>query len=64
MQLRAKQELLQGVQIAKDMAEQELSSQRATYERRIEALEAQLVGGRAAALSLLCGAPEGACCVT
>lgn len=56
VQLRAKEELLQGVQIAKDMAERELSSQRAAYERRIEALEAQLVGGRAAS-SLLCGAP-------
>ncbi|XP_016067109.1 PREDICTED: kinesin-like protein KIF14 [Miniopterus natalensis] len=41
-QLRAKQEMLQGVQIAKDMAQQELAAQRAAYESRIGALEAQL----------------------
>ncbi|XP_066235960.1 kinesin-like protein KIF14 isoform X2 [Saccopteryx leptura] len=40
--LQAKQEMLQGVQIAREVAEQELSSQRAAYESRIEALEAEL----------------------
>ncbi|XP_036133400.1 kinesin-like protein KIF14 isoform X2 [Molossus molossus] len=41
-QLRAKQEMLQSVQIAQEVAERELSSQRAAYEGRIEALEAEL----------------------
>ncbi|KAM5300671.1 kinesin-like protein KIF14 isoform 2-T2 [Glossophaga mutica] len=41
-QLRAKQELLRGAQIAQEVAARELAQQRAAYERRIEALEAQL----------------------
>nr|XP_019606358.1 PREDICTED: kinesin-like protein KIF14 [Rhinolophus sinicus] len=41
-QLRAKQEMLHGIQIAREMAQQELSSQKAAYESRIEALEAEL----------------------
>ncbi|EPQ19451.1 Zinc finger protein 281 [Myotis brandtii] len=41
-QLRAKQEMLQGIQVAKEVAEQELSSQRAAFEGRIEALQAEL----------------------
>lgn len=45
-QLRAKQEMLQSVQIAREVAERELSSQRAAYEGRIEVLEAELVKGR------------------
>lgn len=48
-QLRAKQEMLQGIQVAKEVAEQELTSQRAAFEGRIEALQAELV--RAAAFS-------------
>lgn len=34
---------MQGIQIAKEMAQQELSSQKAAYESRIRALEAELV---------------------
>ncbi|CAK6442312.1 unnamed protein product [Pipistrellus nathusii] len=41
-QLRAKQEMLQGIQVAKEVAEQELCSQRAAFEGRIEALQAEL----------------------
>lgn len=33
---------MQGIQIAKEMAQQELSSQKAVYERKIQALEAEL----------------------
>lgn len=35
--------MLQGIQVAKEVAEQELSSQRAAFEGRIEALQAELV---------------------
>jgi hypothetical protein len=42
-QLKAKEEMMQGIQIAKEMAQQELSSQKAVYERKIQALEAELV---------------------
>lgn len=38
--------MLHGIQIAREMAQQELSSQKAAYESRIEALEAELVRGR------------------
>lgn len=41
-QLRAKQEMLQGIQVAKEVAEQELCCQRAAFEGRIEALQAEL----------------------
>ncbi|XP_034866264.1 kinesin-like protein KIF14 [Mirounga leonina] len=41
-QLRAKEEMMQGIQIAKEMAQQELSSQKAAYESKIKALEAEL----------------------
>ncbi|XP_021510001.1 kinesin-like protein KIF14 [Meriones unguiculatus] len=41
-QLKAKEEMMQGIQIAKEMAQQELSSQKAAYENRIRALEAEL----------------------
>ncbi|EDL39546.1 mCG142634 [Mus musculus] len=41
-QLKAKEEMMQGIQIAKEMAQQELSSQKAVYERKIQALEAEL----------------------
>ncbi|KAG9483318.1 hypothetical protein GDO78_009312 [Eleutherodactylus coqui] len=40
--LKAKEEMMHGIQIAKDMAQQELSSQRSAYEDRIRALEAVL----------------------
>ncbi|XP_020858841.2 LOW QUALITY PROTEIN: kinesin-like protein KIF14 [Phascolarctos cinereus] len=40
--LKAKEEMMQGIQIAKEMAQQELSSQRATYESKIKALETEL----------------------
>ncbi|XP_078212551.1 kinesin-like protein KIF14 isoform X2 [Callithrix jacchus] len=41
-QLKAKEEMMQGIQIAKEMAQQELSSQKAAYENKIKALEAEL----------------------
>ncbi|KAM6217303.1 kinesin-like protein KIF14 [Rhynchocyon petersi] len=40
--LKAKEEMMQGIQIAKEMAQQELSSQKAAYENKIKALEAEL----------------------
>ncbi|XP_040263663.1 kinesin-like protein KIF14 [Bufo bufo] len=40
--LRAKEEMIHGIQIAKEMAQVELNSQRADYEDRIRALEAEL----------------------
>ncbi|KAL1774949.1 kinesin KIF14 isoform X1 [Sigmodon hispidus] len=40
--LKAKEEMMQGIQIAKEMAQQELSSQKAAYESKIRALEAEL----------------------
>ena len=46
-QVRAKEEMMQGIQIVKEMAQQELSSQKAAYESKIKVLEAELVGGRA-----------------
>ncbi|XP_051003454.1 kinesin-like protein KIF14 [Acomys russatus] len=41
-QLKAKEEMMQGIQIAKEMAQKELSSQKAAYENKIQALEAEL----------------------
>ncbi|XP_004685308.1 PREDICTED: kinesin-like protein KIF14 [Condylura cristata] len=41
-QLKAKEEMMQGIQIAKEMAQQELSSQKAAYESKIKALETEL----------------------
>ncbi|KAL0609096.1 Kinesin-like protein KIF14 [Plecturocebus cupreus] len=41
-QVKAKEEMMQGIQIAKEMAQQELSSQKAAYESKIKALEAEL----------------------
>ncbi|MBZ3883002.1 Kinesin-like protein KIF14 [Sciurus carolinensis] len=40
--LKAKEEMMQGIQIAKEMAQQELSSQKAAYESKIQALETEL----------------------
>lgn len=51
-QLRVKEEMIQGIQIAKEMARQELSSQKAAYENKIKALEAELVKGRTGFLFL------------
>lgn len=42
-QLRAREETLRGIRVAEEMARRELSSQKAAYESRIEALEAELV---------------------
>lgn len=50
-QVRAKEEMMQGIQIAREMAQQELSSQRAAYESKIRVLEAELVGARRGAPS-------------
>ncbi|KAK5869767.1 hypothetical protein PBY51_024460 [Eleginops maclovinus] len=40
--LKAKEEMMQGIQMAKEMAQKELSEQRALYEERIQALEQEL----------------------
>ncbi|XP_077308853.1 kinesin-like protein KIF14 isoform X2 [Lithobates pipiens] len=40
--LRAKEEMMRGIQIAKEMAQQELSCQKSEYEEKIKALEAEL----------------------
>ncbi|XP_051866726.1 LOW QUALITY PROTEIN: kinesin-like protein KIF14 [Pristis pectinata] len=41
--LQAKQEMMQGIQIAKQMAQEELSSQKSLYENKIRELEKELV---------------------
>lgn len=41
--LRAKEEMMRGIQIAKEMAQQELSCQKSEFEEKIKALEAELV---------------------
>ncbi|KAM9503582.1 kinesin-like protein KIF14 isoform 2-T2 [Salvelinus alpinus] len=40
--LKAKEEMMQGIQVAKEMAQEELSDQKARYENRIKALEREL----------------------
>uniref|UniRef100_A0A8D0HT29 Kinesin-like protein KIF14 n=1 Tax=Sphenodon punctatus TaxID=8508 RepID=A0A8D0HT29_SPHPU len=40
--LKAKEEIMQGIQIAKEMAQQELMSQKKIYESQIKSLEAEL----------------------
>uniref|UniRef100_A0ABM5G927 Kinesin-like protein KIF14 isoform X1 n=1 Tax=Pogona vitticeps TaxID=103695 RepID=A0ABM5G927_9SAUR len=40
--LKAKEEMIQGIQIAKEMAQEELNSQQKNYESQIKSLEAQL----------------------
>ncbi|CAH6787720.1 kinesin-like protein KIF14 [Phodopus roborovskii] len=40
--LKVKEEMMQGIQIAEEMAQRELSSQKAAYESRIQALQAEL----------------------
>ncbi|NXX76263.1 KIF14 protein, partial [Urocolius indicus] len=40
--LKAKEEMMQSVQIAKEMVQQELSSQKEAYERKIKSLEAEV----------------------
>lgn len=41
--LKAKEEMMQGIQVAKEMAQKELSEQKGLYENRIRALERELV---------------------
>lgn len=41
--VKAKQEMMQGIQMAKEVAQKELHDQRALYEERIRALEKELV---------------------
>jgi len=41
--LKAKEEMMQGIQVAKEMAQKELSDQRLIYEDRIRAMERELV---------------------
>lgn len=41
--LKAKEEMMQGIQMAKEVAQKELSEQKALYEDRIQALEKELV---------------------
>ncbi|XP_051977519.1 kinesin-like protein KIF14 [Xyrauchen texanus] len=40
--LKAKEEMMQGIQVAKDMAQKELSEQKIQYENKIKALESEL----------------------
>ncbi|XP_039185565.1 kinesin-like protein KIF14 isoform X1 [Crotalus tigris] len=40
--LKAKEEMMQGIQLAKEMAQEELSAQQQNYETKIKSLEAQL----------------------
>uniref|UniRef100_A0A8C2JS39 Kinesin-like protein n=1 Tax=Cyprinus carpio TaxID=7962 RepID=A0A8C2JS39_CYPCA len=40
--LKAKEEMMQGIQVAKEMAQKELSEQKSQYEKRIKALEREL----------------------
>ncbi|NXD14360.1 KIF14 protein, partial [Nothocercus nigrocapillus] len=40
--LKAKEEMMQGIQIAREMAQQELTSQKEIYESKIKSLEAEL----------------------
>uniref|UniRef100_A0A8C2PSM8 Kinesin-like protein KIF14 n=1 Tax=Cyprinus carpio TaxID=7962 RepID=A0A8C2PSM8_CYPCA len=40
--LKAKEEMMQGIQVAKEMAQKELSEQKSQYEERIKALEREL----------------------
>lgn len=56
-QLKAKEEMMQGIQIVKEMAQQELSSQKAVYESKIKVLEAELVRGRTVFFLCRCRAP-------
>lgn len=41
--MKAKEEMMQGIQMAKEMAQQELCEQKIQYEDRIKALERELV---------------------
>lgn len=41
--MKAKEEMMQGIQVAKEMAQKELSEQKGLYENRIRALERELV---------------------
>lgn len=51
--LKAKEEMMQGIQMAEEMAQQELSEQKIQYENRIKALERELVRIHANILHLL-----------
>lgn len=42
--LKAKAEMMRGIQVAKEMAQNELSEQKLLYEDRIKTLEKELVG--------------------
>lgn len=42
-QLKAKEEMMQGIQMAKEVAQKELTDQKVLYENRIQALEKELV---------------------
>lgn len=41
--MQAKQEMMQGIQLAKQMAQEELCSQKSLYENKIRGLEEELV---------------------
>lgn len=41
--LKAKEEMMQGIQVAREMAQKELSDQKCQYENRIKVLEKELV---------------------
>lgn len=44
--LKAKEEMMQGIQMAKEVAQKELFDQKARYEERIQTLERELVHKR------------------
>lgn len=41
--MKAKEEMMQGIQMAKEVAQKELHDQKALYEEKIQALEKELV---------------------
>lgn len=41
--MKAKEEMMQGIQVAREMAQKELSDQKLQYENRIKVLEKELV---------------------
>lgn len=55
--LKAKEEMMQGIQVAKEMAQKELSEQKSQYEERIKALERELVSCSHTCQCLACATP-------
>uniref|UniRef100_A0A3Q1CFD9 Kinesin-like protein KIF14 n=1 Tax=Amphiprion ocellaris TaxID=80972 RepID=A0A3Q1CFD9_AMPOC len=51
--LKAKEEMMRGIQMAKEVAQKELSDQKALYEHRIRALESELVNKTCISFSII-----------